>query len=99
MCSRSRSSRLAAEHPSLTGVKESSGDVRRITALRALLGDRLDLAVGLDDAILEGIRAGAVGWVAGLANAFPEASVELFERADRVPGNRRTSSTGGSCRC
>jgi 1-pyrroline-4-hydroxy-2-carboxylate deaminase len=78
--------RLTEDHPSLTGVKESSGDVRRITALRALLGDRLDLAVGLDDAILEGVRAGAVGWVAGLANAFPEASVELFERARRGPG-------------
>ncbi len=63
------------------GVERGCPDHR----LRALLGDRLDLAVGLDDAILEGIRAGAVGWVAGLANAFPEASVELFERANRGP--------------
>jgi len=74
---------LAEEHSALTGVKESSGDVRRITAIRGLLGDRVDIAVGLDDAIVEGIRAGAVGWVAGLANAFPDASVELFERARR----------------
>ncbi|MGA8275372.1 MAG: dihydrodipicolinate synthase family protein, partial [Thermoplasmata archaeon] len=74
---------LAEEHSVLTGVKESSGDVRRITGIRALLGGRLEIAVGLDDAILEGIRAGAVGWVAGLANAFPDASVELFERARR----------------
>jgi 4-hydroxy-tetrahydrodipicolinate synthase len=33
---------LAAEHPNLHAVKESSGDVRRVTAIRALLGDRLD---------------------------------------------------------
>ncbi|MCI4372736.1 MAG: dihydrodipicolinate synthase family protein [Thermoplasmata archaeon] len=72
---------LAEEHSLLTGVKESSGDVRRITGIRSLLGDRLEVAVGLDDAVLEGIRAGAVGWVAGLANAFPDASVELFRRA------------------
>ena len=69
---------LATEHSNLTGVKESSGDVRRITALRALLGDRIDIAVGLDDAILEGLQAGAVGWVAGLANALPEETMALF---------------------
>jgi 1-pyrroline-4-hydroxy-2-carboxylate deaminase len=74
---------LAEEHSTLTGVKESSGDVRRITAIRALLGERLDIAVGIDDVVLEGVRAGAVGWVAGLANAFPEASAELFDRALR----------------
>jgi 4-hydroxy-tetrahydrodipicolinate synthase len=72
---------LAATHQNLLGVKESSGDVRRITALRALLGDRLAILVGLDDAIVEGVRAGAVGWVAGLANALPIESVRLFELA------------------
>lgn len=74
---------LAAAHANLHAVKESSGDVRRVTALRALVGDRLALFVGLDDAIVEGVRAGAVGWVAGLVNAFPEESVALFERAAR----------------
>ena len=69
---------LVAELPNLTGVKESSGDVRRITALRTLLGDRVSVAVGIDDALFEGVRSGAVGWVAGLANAFPRESVALF---------------------
>lgn len=70
---------LAEEHPLLTGVKESSGDVRRISAIRALLGDRVDVAVGLDDCVLEGVAAGAVGWVAGLANPLPEESRALFD--------------------
>ncbi|HTT73251.1 MAG TPA: dihydrodipicolinate synthase family protein [Thermoplasmata archaeon] len=74
---------LVAEAPTLTAVKESSGDVRRVTALRALLGSRVAISVGLDDAVLEGVRAGATGWVAGLANALPEESVALFERARR----------------
>ncbi len=74
---------LAEDEPTLAAVKESSGDVRRITALKALLGERVEVAVGLDDAILEGIAAGATGWVAGLANAFPEESVELFALARR----------------
>src|SRR5579871_1006260 len=72
---------LATEHPNLEAVKESSTDVRRVTAIRALLGNRLALFVGVDDAIVEGIAAGAVGWVAGLVNAFPAESVKLFDLA------------------
>jgi 4-hydroxy-tetrahydrodipicolinate synthase len=72
---------LAAEHENLRAVKESSGDVRRVTAIRALLGDRLAVLVGIDDAVVEGVQAGAVGWIGGLTNAFPVESVELFNRA------------------
>lgn len=72
---------LAAEHPNLAAVKESSTDVRRVTGIRALVGDRLEVLVGVDDAVVEGVRAGAVGWVAGLVNAFPAESVELFRLA------------------
>ena len=74
---------LAAEHANLHAVKESSGDVRRITAIKAVLGRRLDILVGMDDAIVEGVYAGAVGWIAGLVNAFPEESVALFDYASR----------------
>jgi 4-hydroxy-tetrahydrodipicolinate synthase len=69
---------LAAEHENLAAVKESSTDVRRVSAIRALLDRRLEILVGVDDAILEGVAAGATGWVAGLANALPRESVELF---------------------
>jgi len=72
---------LADEFPNLAAVKESSTDVRRVTAIRALIGDRLAVCVGVDDAIVEGIAAGAVGWVAGLVNAFPRESVDLFNFA------------------
>jgi 1-pyrroline-4-hydroxy-2-carboxylate deaminase len=69
---------LAKEHDNLHAVKESSTDVRRVTGIRALLGDRLAIFVGVDDAILEGIASGAVGWIAGLADALPRESVDLF---------------------
>jgi len=72
---------LADRSPNLAAVKESSTDVRRVTAIRALLGERLSVMVGVDDAIVEGIEAGAVGWVAGLVNAFPRESVDLFNFA------------------
>ena len=78
---------LADNNPNLVAVKESSADVRRVTALKALCGNRLALFVGVDDVILEGVRAGAVGWVAGLVNAFPRESVALFNYA--IQGNAR----------
>jgi 1-pyrroline-4-hydroxy-2-carboxylate deaminase len=72
---------LAAEFPNVQAVKESSGDVRRFAGIRALLGDRVQLLVGMDDAIVEGVSMGAVGWIAGLVNAYPKESVKLFELA------------------
>lgn len=72
---------LASEHANLTAVKESSADVRRVAAIRAVLGDRLQICVGVDDALVEGVQAGATGWVAGLVNAFPAESVKLFDLA------------------
>jgi len=71
---------LADEMENLEAVKESSTDVRRVTAILALT-QRLKILVGVDDAIVEGIAAGAVGWVAGLVNAFPDESVALWRLA------------------
>jgi len=78
---------LAGECANLHAVKESSADVRRITAIRAMLGDRLAISVGVDDLVVEGVQAGATGWVAGLVNALPKESVELFQLA--LDGNRQ----------
>lgn len=72
---------LANEFPLLEAVKESSCDIRRFAAIQALLGDRLELMVGMDDAIVEGVSMGAVGWIAGVVNAFPEESVHLYQIA------------------
>lgn len=63
----------------LAAVKESSGDVRRVTGVREALGDRLAIFIGLDDLIVEGLQAGAIGWIAGLVNALPGESIRLFE--------------------
>ena len=72
---------LAEELPNLKAVKESSTDVRRVTAIKALCGDRLAIFMGVDDAIVEGVNAGAIGWIAGLVSAFPKESVDLFNFA------------------
>jgi len=72
---------LAAEHENLQAVKESSADVRRVSAIRALLDRRLQILIGVDDAVVEAVGVGATGWVAGLANALPRESVDLFNYA------------------
>lgn len=70
-----------ARHGNLVAVKESSGDVRRVTEIVQRHGSRFSVFVGLDDAIVEGLGAGAVGWIAGLVNALPDESVRVFELA------------------
>ena len=72
---------LAAEHANFQSVKESSADVRRVSAILALLDNRLDILVGVDDLIVEAIGARAKGWIAGLVNALPRESVVLFDSA------------------
>lgn len=72
---------LARAHTNLEAVKESSTDARRVTALRALCGERLAIFAGVDDCVLEGVAMGAVGWVAGVTNALPEPTLEMFAAA------------------
>lgn len=69
------------EFPNVDAIKESSADLRRITWLRALLGDRFNILMGVDDIAVEAVDAGAVGWVAGMVNALPAESVRLFDLA------------------
>jgi 1-pyrroline-4-hydroxy-2-carboxylate deaminase len=61
----------------IVAVKEFTGDVRRAYEI-AELAPGLDILVGSDDVTLEVVLAGAVGWVSGYPNAFPEACMELW---------------------
>jgi 4-hydroxy-tetrahydrodipicolinate synthase len=74
---------LRARHENFHAVKESSGDIRRITSLKHL--GSLAIFVGMDDVVVESVAAGATGWIAGLVNAFPEESVRLFKLAESGP--------------
>jgi 4-hydroxy-tetrahydrodipicolinate synthase len=70
-----------ADAPTIVAIKESSDDPRRLTDIANACGERYTLFCGVDDIIVESIAVGAVGWVAGLVNAFPEESVRLFDLA------------------
>lgn len=63
----------------IVAVKDSAHDSRRMTDTLLEVGDRFLLFCGVDDFVLENAVCGAVGWVAGLANAFPVESVRLFD--------------------
>ncbi len=70
-----------AKSETIVAVKESSHDSRRVTDMINVCGDRYVLFCGVDDLVLENLLFGAVGWVAGLVNAFPRESVALYRLA------------------
>ena len=80
--------------------KDSSGDTRRFTDTRNMVGDRFVLFAGLDDVVVESVMLGAAGWVSGMSNAFPQEGETLFRLARRpAVTQRRARSMNGSCRC
>ena len=69
------------DEPTLVAIKESSDNVRRITDIINLVGDRYILFSGVDDLVLESILLGCKGWVSGLVNAFPDENRALWDLA------------------
>jgi 4-hydroxy-tetrahydrodipicolinate synthase len=70
--------RELADTPSIVCIKEESGDIRRVTDIYNVLGDRFEVFCGVDDLILESQALGVTGWVSGMTNAWPAECVELF---------------------
>jgi dihydrodipicolinate synthase/N-acetylneuraminate lyase len=71
---------LAGEQ-NIVAIKESSENVRRITDLHNIVGDRYILFAGVDDLVLESMLLGVQGWISGLVNAFPEENRVLWDLA------------------
>ncbi|RZJ12146.1 MAG: dihydrodipicolinate synthase family protein [Acidovorax sp.] len=63
----------------IAAIKESTGDIRRITDLRNALGDRYQLFLGVDDLAYEGLALGCDGLLAGVGCAFPRETVALYD--------------------
>ena len=70
-----------ADEPTVVAIKESSDDVRRLTDIINLVGDRFQLFCGVDNIALEALLLGADGWLAGLVCAFPEETVAIYDLA------------------
>ncbi len=68
-----------APYENLVAIKESSGDVRRITDIINTVGDRYVIFAGVDDLALEATLLGATGWIAGIGLAYPAENQRLWE--------------------
>lgn len=62
----------------IAAIKESTGDIRRVTDLRNKVGDRYQIFMGVDDLAFEGLAVGCDGLLAGVGCAFPRETVSLF---------------------
>jgi 4-hydroxy-tetrahydrodipicolinate synthase len=77
-----------ADCPTLVAIKEESYDVRRVTDIHNVLGDRYAVVCGVDDLVLESAVLGVTGWVSGMANVYPEESARLLQLAARGDWDR-----------
>ena len=68
-----------AEDDRMVAVKESSDDIRRLTEIVNLLGDRYKILTGVDNLGLEALLMGADGWVSGVSIAFPEENQRIYD--------------------
>jgi 4-hydroxy-tetrahydrodipicolinate synthase len=68
-----------AQLEGIEAIKESTGDIRRITEIRTRTDDRLTLFCGWEDMAYESFAAGCTGWVCVIGNILPRAAVQLFE--------------------
>lgn len=73
--------KLLIDEPTIVAIKEASEDTRRITDIFNEVGDRFIMFCGVDDVVLESLALGAVGWVSGLVNAFPQENRLLWDLA------------------
>jgi dihydrodipicolinate synthase/N-acetylneuraminate lyase len=67
-----------AKYPNIQAVKESTRDISNITRMINRFGDRFAIFTGVDPLAMESLVMGAVGWVAGLVDAFPKETVAIY---------------------
>ena len=70
-----------AELQNVRYVKESSGDVTRISQIIRRCGRKLSVFCGCDTLALESFVLGAAGWVGGGSNFLPQSHVRLYALA------------------
>ncbi len=78
--------------PTVRGIKESTGDSRRISSLRRRLDPSFEVICGAPGAALESFALGCTSWITGILNVLPRAGAALMsavegsdlERARRV---------------
>ncbi|MBL7827783.1 MAG: dihydrodipicolinate synthase family protein [Saprospiraceae bacterium] len=70
-----------SDWPTIQAVKESTRDISNVTRMLNRFGNRFKILCGVDTLALESLLMGAHGWVAGLVDAFPQETVDIFNLA------------------
>jgi 4-hydroxy-2-oxoglutarate aldolase len=68
-----------AGHPNIVGIKDSSGSVQRAAEMVSVAGNNFRVLVGSASTFFPALMVGASGGILALADALPEACVELYE--------------------
>jgi len=97
-----------AKHTNIIGIKESSGEVQRISAILALAPEGFQALAGSANTFHASLMIGACGGILALACVLPELCVELYARARRgevesaqqlqqrlLPASRLIATQGG----
>jgi len=70
-----------AEIDNIGCIKESTGDLTRITAIRLLTRDAVTLIAGWESTSLQAFMAGASGWAPVCTNFLPREAMDFFRSA------------------
>jgi 4-hydroxy-tetrahydrodipicolinate synthase len=62
-------------------IKESTGDLTRVTAIRRLTRDKVTIVAGWESSSLQAFMAGATGWAPVCANFVPDLAMQFFQTA------------------
>lgn len=67
-----------AELDRVIAIKESSGHIGRISHIKQLVGEKLEVWCGMDEQAFENFAWGNKTWISGSANLLPRLHVQLF---------------------
>jgi len=71
---------VLADHPMIGAIKEANGDISKIVATKALIGDKLDIYSGNDDQITPILAMGGQGVISVLSNCAPKQTLEITDK-------------------
>jgi 4-hydroxy-2-oxoglutarate aldolase len=72
---------VLAEHPNIVGIKESSGNILRVSEMIATTPETFSVLTGSASTLLPALVLGVRGGILALASAFPEQCVALYQLA------------------
>jgi len=68
---------IMARHPNIIGLKDSSGNVTKIAAIRQLTGPGFQILAGSSGFLLPALAVGAIGGIMALANIAPHVCIAI----------------------